>query len=614
MRYSDLKDSQICELIENRWVSASTVWDEVQRVTKKNTLTYKGDMEWHRRARIPPSRPKITSNRVFVNTEAVINSLIANPPKPNVIPAREGEEAKNLSHTLEKALNIKYDKLNVKEVIRQSLRDLYLSRLFVIKPFWNAEKNDVDVRRVDPKKVRFSSTAKNEEESEFAIEEIETTLLKLIETFPDKKQQILESSSTVEDRLLIDNPTCSYKECWIGNELFTKYKGILLYKGNNPYWDWDGLLATREEMETLDKTDGTPLSQKLGNMRAATMPSPTMQPDTEQVQPEESVQTLRRAETDVTYESYLFNYFDRPRKPYIFATVLNNEDKPIGMTSFIEQATSLQEAIDRIKYSIFLNTEVVNGITKVDASVMSKADAQTLRYDAGGVMWGKGVVAGVVREFGTGLPAFVFEDMQDSRSEIDNIMAASSAFRGEREGQETKAGRLALIEQSFLRLNEMVQVIDFVSQELFGWWMQLMKTKYTEKHLIKDFGPDEALQAMSLMQDDIENGVEVRVIPGKTLPLDRQFTYERAQEDIKEGLISPLDYLEEAGYQNPKEKARNAYLFRVNPAQVLGISDQVAQLQGAPAGAIPAPGAQPAPPQGQPAPQSVQPQPLPVGS
>lgn len=144
--------------------------------------------------------------------------------------------------------------------------------------------------------------------------------------------------------------------------------------------------------------------------------------------------------------------------------------------------------------------------------------------------------------------------------------------------------------------------------------MQLMKTKYTEKHLIKDFGPDEALQAMSLMQDDIENGVEVRVIPGKTLPLDRQFTYERAQEDIKEGLISPLDYLEEAGYQNPKEKARNAYLFRVNPAQVLGISDQVAQLQGAPAGAIPAPGAQPAPPQGQPAPQSVQPQPLPVGS
>jgi hypothetical protein len=28
-------------------------------------------------------------------------------------------------------------------------------------------------------------------------------------------------------------------------------------------------------------------------------------------------------------------------------------------------------------------------------------------------------------------------------------MAASSAFRGEREGQETKAGRLALIQQSY---------------------------------------------------------------------------------------------------------------------------------------------------------------------
>jgi hypothetical protein len=231
----------------------------------------------------------------------------------------------------------------------------------------------------------------------------------------------------------------------------------------------------------------------------------------------------------------------------------------------------------------------VNGITKVDASVMSKSDAQTMRYDAGGVLWGKGVITGVAREFGNGLPAFVFEDMQDSRTEIDNIMAASSAFRGEREGQETKAGRLALIDQSFQRLNEMVQVIDFVSQELFGWWMQLMKTKYTEKHLIKDFGSDEALEAMSLMQDDIENGVEVRVIPGKTLPMDRQFAYERAQTDVQAGFISPLDYLEEAGYQNPKEKARNAYLFQTNPAQVLGVAQEAQQLQGMP-GAMPPPG------------------------
>lgn len=570
MAYSDLQDPQICELIENRWQSASSVWDEVKRTTERNTDTYEGKMEWFKRARIPPSRPKISSNRIFTNTEAVINSLIANPPKPNVIPSRDGEEPKKLAHALEKVLSIRYDKLDAKQVLRQGLRDLYLSRLIVLKPFWNAEKNDFDVRRVDPKKVRFAPTARNEEQSDFAIEEIDTTLVKLTELFPSKIKEILEGSGTPEDRLLIDNPSCTYKECWIGNELFIKYKGTLLYKGKNPYWDWDGLLATREELDTLDADDGVPVAQKLSNMRSAMMSVE---------EGEKPVQELRKGDKETTYESYLFNYFDRPRKPYIFATVLNNEDKPIGRTSFIEQATSLQEAIDRIKYSTYLNTEVVNGITKVDASVMSKADAQVLRYDAGGVLWGKGVVAGVVREFGSGLPAFVFQDMQDSRDEIDNIMAATSAFRGEREGQETKAGRLGLIEQSFLRLNEMVQVVDYVSAELFAWWLQLMKVKYTERHLIKDFGADQSVEAMSIMQDDIENGIEVRVIPGKTLPMDRQFAYERAQTDIANGVISPLDYLEEAGYQNPKEKARNAYLFAQNPAKVLGVEEDVAELQ-----------------------------------
>ena len=108
---------------------------------------------------------------------------------------------------------------------------------------------------------------------------------------------------------------------------------------------------------------------------------------------------------------------------------MNNEDKPIGRTSFIEQAQSLQELVDRAKYQIYLNMEMVNGITKVDSDTgVTKADAQSLRYDAGGVLWGKGVVNGVVREFGLGLPAFVFQDMQDSRDEIDNIMAATSAF------------------------------------------------------------------------------------------------------------------------------------------------------------------------------------------
>lgn len=575
MRYIDLDDDDLCALIENRWTSSSTVWDEIDRATKNNKLVYKGQQEWWNRVRIPPTRPRVTSNRVFTNVEAVINSLIANPPKPNILPGRESMESKNLSYLLEGVLNVKYEKLNTKEVLRQTLRDLYISRLMVLKPFWNASTNDVDVKRIDPKKVRFSPTAKNEISSDFAIEEVDTTVQMLIAMFPEKKSKIMEMMDLDEQSLLINNPTCSYKEAWIGNDLCVKFKGIILWKGKNPYWDWDGLLTTREEMETLGKNDDIPTSAKIANMKKITVGDIGLPADIEDINPDMTVQDFRKSEygEDITYESYLFNYFDKPRKPYIFATVLGNEDKPIGMTSFIEQATSLQEVVDRTVYQIYLNTEMVNGITKIDSQLtnVSKADAQNLRYDAGGVLWGKGVVNGVQREFGQGLPQMVFAAIEDYRNEIDNIMAATSAFRGEREGQETKAGRMALIDQSFLRLNEMVQVVDYVSGELFAWWLQLMKVKYTERHLVKKVGADSTVEIMELSQDDIEEGVEVRVIPGKTLPEDKRFRFERAQNDVQAGYISPLKYLEEAGYQDPKTTAREAFEFAQNPAGALGV-------------------------------------------
>jgi hypothetical protein len=162
-----------------------------------------------------------------------------------------------------------------------------------------------------------------------------------------------------------------------------------LYKGKNPYWDWDGILATREEMETLDANDGIPKKDKLQSMKKAMVSDIMPLPAEGEEMPEDMpVQEYRKQDKEASFESYLFNYFDQPRKPYIFATVLNNEDRPIGITSFIEQATSLQEVVDRLVYQIYLNTEVVNGITKVDSQEtnLSKADAQVMRYDAGGVL------------------------------------------------------------------------------------------------------------------------------------------------------------------------------------------------------------------------------------
>lgn len=577
-----MKDGDLAKLVENRWTSSESIWDVVNKTYEINTKVYENKPEWL--DQVPATVKKIMSNRITPNMEAVINSVIANPPGINFIPGRQGEESENLARKMEGYFRKKYRDINVKETLRMGLRNLYFSRLLVLKPFWNAKINDFDLRSIDPRDVRFSKFAKNEQESEFAIEEIKDNLCALVARFPKKEKEILEKSGFSEetaDQAYIMNPEVKYKEAWIGDYVIFKYDNIILDKIRNPYWDWDGILMSDEEEQQINAEgpqglygeDRRAKFTEIKSQQESRLPSPEVETDSPQEVEGEIPPNEGHTEAQ-SYKAYYFNYFNQPRKPYIFATILNNENQPIGRTDFITLSIPLQMSIDSRKQSIGTNCELVNGIIKVDAEVMNKSDAESLAYEAKGIIWGKGVVAGVEREVGQGLPQMVFDDMIDSRNEIDNIMAASSAFRGEREGQETKAGRLALIEQSFLRLNELVQVVDYVSAETFAWFYQLAKTRYTEYHYAKWIGKGEAQEVIDLIQDDFETGSEIQVIPGKTLPVDSEFRFERAQKDVSQGIISPVDYLEEAGYVNPKDMAKNAQMFKINPNISSGISPE----------------------------------------
>lgn len=581
---AQLKDGQLAKLIEQRWASSDTVWQIIKSTYEINTKAYENKSAYI--DKIPANVAKVLSNRIFPNMEAVINSVIANPPSINFIPGRKGEESQNLAREMEGFFRKKYRDIGVKETMRMALRNLYFSRLLVIKPFWNAKINDFDARSIDPRDIRVGKFSRKEEESEFAIEEVKDNLCSLITRFPKKTKEILEKSGFNEEEIndaYIMNPEVKYKECWIGDYVIFKYDNIILDKIRNPYWDWDGILITDEEEQQINTSYGddrralfTQIKLDQQNRKMATLPSPEVETDAPQTVEGEIPPNEGHSEPQ-TYKAYNFNYFNQPRKPYIYATILNNENSPIGRTDFITLALPLQLSIDSRKQDIGKNCELVNGIIKVDSEVMGKADAQSLAFEAKGIIWGKGVVQGVARETGTPLPQMVFDDMLDSRSEIDNIMAASSAFRGEREGQETKAGRLALIQQSFLRLNELVQVVDFVSGELFAWFYQLSKTRYTEYHYAKWIGKEDAVKTTTLIQDDFETGSEIQVIPGKTLPVDSEFRFERAQKDMEQGIISPIDYMEEAGYTNPKDLAKNSQIYKLNPNIAVGITSEEMQ-------------------------------------
>jgi len=580
---SKFDDTQKIQLVENRWKSSFEIWDIVDKVYTQNTRAYSNDSKWLELLPQKRKNYRVQANRIFVNMEAVINSIIANPPGINILPARDGEIAQEFARKLESFFRKRYLDLNIKEITRKGLRNLYFGRLLVIKPCWNAKINDFDYRAIDPRKVRFGKYATKEQDSEFAIEEIEDNLCAVIERFPSKKQELMDKYGIKdEEQLYIKNPDVKYKEAWIGNYVIFKLENIILDTIKNPYWDWDGILITDEEEQNLNSLEGNARRQSLQQIkleqdqRKAQMAQQVPTQET----PQENQGEQQPEQTQPQYKPYFFNYFDAPRKPYIFATIFNNENSPIGRTDMITLSAELQRGIDKRKMDIDENCELVNGIIKIDASVMGKSDAQRIRFETKGIIWGKGVKDGVTRETGTALPQMVFDDMIDSRSEIDNIMAASSAFRGEREGQETKAGRLALIQQSFLRLNELIQVTDYVAKEVFDWGMQMAKTRYTEYHYAKWMGKEGAREVIELIQDDFETGSEVKIIAGKSLPVDDEFRFEQAQNDFEKGALGLVDYLEAENYDGAKEKAQNAVKWQLNKPISVGLTaEDMATLQ-----------------------------------
>lgn len=571
MDIEKLSDDIILGIYKNRWASSSTIWEIVEKTFNKNIAAWEGNPEWLKK--VPANRSKVRDNRIFLSSESQLNKVTARPFKPVVVAANETQEAREIAENVSDVLLEAYKTRNVKKTLKRGLRFLNFSRLICLKPFWNGEDDNFDVSPVDPRKVRFSANATNELGSEFAIEQInDKYLLNLLDMFPEEREEIVKLSGMSEDEILIKNPKAEWYEMWIGGGVCWIYKNTVIKKKSNPYWDSKGLLLTPDELASLKQRgeDGE-LTRNGRGRRQMFMPI-------KQAQADRREEVKNNPEAAGKYEVYLWNHFDKPRKPYIFGTIFEVEDQPIGRTSLIEIALPLQEGIDKRKRQIDDNSDTVNGITKVDTSIvtMTLADARKVHYDTDGLVYGDGVASGVTRETGQSLPEMVFKDLQDSRNELDEIFGTTSTFRGSGEaGAETATGRAILREEGYSRLDEVIALVDYLGSELYNWWFQMMKVRYTESHMTKILGKGRADRTIELLQDDLQEGIEIKISSGATLPDDKIYRAEKASEDFQAGLIDPVTYLTLAGgYENPEKTYKEALIHKMNPLATVQFSDE----------------------------------------
>ena len=110
-----MKEGDLAKLIEQRWASSDTLWQTVKSTYEINTKFYENKPAWI--DKLPATLNKTLANRITPNMEAVINSVIANPPGINFIPGREGEESQTLARKMEGYFRKKYRDINFKETM-----------------------------------------------------------------------------------------------------------------------------------------------------------------------------------------------------------------------------------------------------------------------------------------------------------------------------------------------------------------------------------------------------------------------------------------------------------------------------------------------------------------
>lgn len=584
-KLSELAEVDLVKFVEARRSSTATIWAEIEKRYAANIKKWQNNGP--EIAYIPDKKSKARMPRLTMGLETLNNFLTGRPGQPIVISSIDSPEARQFASDVQSVLVQKNRSFETKKKIKRALRNMYLTRLFVLKVVWNPIKNDVDVVSVNPKNVRFAPKASSESMTSYVLEDVEEPILDLLARFPaDKHAGILAASQLGDaDKALIENPNVKYTENWLelGDECQVVHimNGRVISNAKNPYYDFQGVPVTRLERASLE-------TKLAGKARRSILKGAKERPMPAEGEP-----------TQFTDRHY-FNHFSKPRKPYIFGTILDTEEKPVGDSDYFDQGGPLQENIDERARQIANNAKLMEGLILIDSEKtgLGKQDAARIQAEASGYIVAPRATEGIKRDTGRELPSFIQRDLLDSIKQLDDILGVPDTFRGVANQTETAQGRLLLREQAVGRLDELISLIDTVYRELYNWELQLMKKNYTEQHVVHILGATAAMQTVKLLQDDFDD-MELHVVPGQTLPEDRVYKLNRAQDAISHNAISPVRYLEETGWENAAEAVKEAFQFQQNPLSVLPFTPEELNAMGTP------PNAQPTLPGGAPAPSST---------
>lgn len=477
-----------------------------------------------------------TDNIIFESTETMLPIVSRQNPEP-LVEADKTDQGEFLSSRTMEILKRKADETSLKSKIKSASRHWALYFLGCFKMGWDTKTQDMYFQLIDPRKLILDPKGYFDGGKFIGrfIGERKTAPAKdLVEEFPKFKDEI---TAVVTGNMATP---LNYIEWWTDEYVFWQYQKFILDKRANPYWNGDVQEKTMDEMGV------------------------------------EGVTTVSGV-----------NHFAAPEKPYSFLSVFNTGKQPHDETSLIEQCKSLQDIVNKRLRQIDKNADETNNgwvFNKDFTADQAKEAVDSLKNGGAIIAQTDNINESVQRMPAPNLAPYVYQDMQDKREQIYNIMGVRGSTAQGIISEETVRGKIQLKGQDIDRLSLIVEQIEQFVDHLYNLAVQTIYVYYTDENVIRYLGEVDGPKYLKMLKEGPSRRLLVSVKEGSTIPQDPLTKRNEAIDLMQQKLLDPVTFFERLDFPDPEEAARKMLQFQIDPMVTLQEIGGTPQMQLPPVG------------------------------
>lgn len=539
----DLPDSDLLNFIRTPLVESETYFTEtlgLKKIREKNVNLWL-PKHWKDADLYDYQEENTYQNpRIFVSVEtlcSIVNSRIA---QPSIMPAQDTETSMQLAKDIQDASFAFSKKYRVNDLYSIALRNHMLKREAYIKLRFDSsigKHGEIIPEFVMPEDIIVDKDARYGDIPRFIAQRYNNkTFEELIAMFPESEQELLKLAGV--NRKNKKGELVAYKsqlgkkqpiyEVW-----FRYYKDLKIMSG--VAWVDDNFTVVLGKMEN---------------------PNWNYEEDTE--------------------EGSVGNILDAPEPPFIPINLFNDGSSWIDQTSMIEQAEALQRIHNKRGFQIMENADQAGSGLVFNTVMISKEDIAQLTGSPDERVGVKGDVrSAVARVQPPPLPSYVMEDKIYAAQQIDDIFGTHDISRGKESGNKTLGQDQLQVNQDYTRLDNVSRAIERSATKFYKYLIQMMKVYYTEDHWFKLKGEDGQYDFIRMKSDLIEDGIDIEVEAGSTLPINKQSQLSFAGSLAKSGMIDPLTLYEVGSgmpMPTPKKMLERLIAYKTDPMKYAGIA------------------------------------------